>query len=599
MLEMPRWMPWAFRESTRRRALAPIREAFMTHWPIPRGTGGDIRLVRTNLPTARLDPRDCPLKRSSDARPLLAADVRAQESDGELQDFTLKVLMGALDLIEHDRKPVEEVIEQIRHTDGTFGRYRGRRAHPVLVEWSIEAVHRYLAAREADQQARAAAGLPLTLPVRDRWVASKGRRPVDSRGADTYEATAWGRRYAALDGTARDLWLMSFGAAKCDRPQAEKAVAAYVAACGRPATGGWESRYQPVPFEALPYGRGAAPERVRVVEFGCGDGRAVELLDWDRQEARRQFAEQGWPALARALDDTRSQPGSSCVDCKALHGCAALPMSAGLLQIGSAAVLRPRRSVSVTDLRAYAECPAKYHATRQLKLRSAQPESAQVRRGRAVDGWLNERHAVAPHQGCRGLPGPSDPSEWSAEGHRVSGREAEDGAAMLVQHSYVCPLNDLPPSEAVQVQRQVVCYDQELDLVLIATPDLLHTRGGGWVWRETKTTGRRLYEGRSLMASYPQLAFGVLLLAAGALGGDLTRARVELELLHTDDLTLEELDPSRPQVVAEARKVIAGLVRPWVEDRTFAAAPGRACRSCEARDWCVPGRTHLATVEEP
>ncbi len=567
----------------------------MTHWPVPPGTTGDISLIRTNLPAARLDPRDCPLKRSSDARPLLRADPESDELADELQDFTLKVFMDAMDLIEHGGKAPRWTIEQLWLTEGTFGLRGRRRAHPVLLAWTARAVHGYVTAREADQQARLAAGLPPTLPVADKWVVGQDPRQIDSRGADTYEATAWGRRYTARDGSTRDLWLLSFGATKEDRPEAEKAAAAFVAARGMPAKGGWKARHTPVPAGSLHPGRTTVPVRVRVIEFGCGEGTSTELLDWDQAKAQQRFASDAWPALVQAVDDTRALAGSGCVDCKALSGCGALVRSPGLLQIAPAGPRRPRRSVSVTDLRSYRDCPAKYHATRQLKLRSAQPESPEIRRGRAVDSWLNERHGTHPRD-CLALPGPADPSSWTAGGVHLTGREAEDGAAMLEQHAHVCPLNGLAPGELVRVQHQVACYDPELDLVLIATPDLLYTRGGGWVWWEMKTANRRLYEGEPLMARYPQLAMGVLMLAAGALGGDIARSRVEFELLHSDDLTLEELDPSRPRVVSEAREVIAGLALPWTEDQLYPATPGRACRSCEARDWCRPGRDHLATA---
>jgi hypothetical protein len=259
---------------------------------------------------------------------------------------------------------------------------------------------------------------------------------------------------------------------------------------------------------------------------------------------------------------------------------------------------RARRSLSVSDLRAYQDCPAKYHATRQLKLRSRRPESPEVRRGRVVDSVLNIRHAATPYRSCHGLPGPADPSAWGAEGHHLTGQEAFDGAAMLEQHSFICPLDGLGPEEEVRVQYQVTCYDPELDLVLIATPDVLHTRRGGWIWRETKTAGRHLYEGKPLMVTYPQLALGVLMLAAGILGGEVPRSRVELELLHTDDLTFEELDPSRPQVVDEAREVIAGLARAWAKDQDYPTNPGRWCGGCEALDWCCPGAEHLDAMRK-
>lgn len=574
----------------------------MTDWRRPADADEGINLVRTNLAAARLDPRDCPTARSNALRPLLLPPAGRPQLPEKYQDFTLKVLMDGLDLIEHHRRGPEEVIEELRHTHGTFGLYGRRVAHPLLLEWSVEAVRRYVAARAEDQRARQVAGQPATLPVKDDWRAGTDPGQVDAQGVGAYELTAWGRRYAALDGSARDLWLLSFGAAKDDRPEAEKAVAAFVAAKGRPAQPNpedtsrdkWLKPFVPVAPDTLHPGRVTPPERVRVIEFGCGDGVHRELLDWHRDAAQQHFSGKGWPALREAIDGTGIQTGSSCVDCKALSGCAGLPRTPGLLGIVPPPRRRARRSVSVSDLRAYRDCPAKYHATRQLKLRSPRPESPEVRRGRVVDSVLNDRHDVTPHQSCDLLSGPQDPSSWGADGIELAGKEALDGAAMLEQHGTVCPLDGLGPEEEVRVQYQVTCYDAELDLILISTPDLLHTRRGGWIWRETKTAGKHLYEGRPLMAEYPQLALGVLMLAGGALGGDLTRSRVELELLHTDDATFEELDPSRPRVVNEAREIIAALAQPWAQDQLYPATPGWACTGCEALDWCRPGAEHLA-----
>lgn len=570
----------------------------MSSGPRPAGTSGDIRLVRTNLAAARLDPRDCPTKRASDARPMLIADPQSPQLAEKLQDFTLKVFMDALDLIEHERKDPEWVIGELWRTNGTFALYRRREAHPLLMSWSAEAVRRYLAARAADQHAREAADLPLTVPVRDTWVVGTDPGPVDSRGADTYEMTAWGRRYAALDGSTRELWLLTFGTAKDDRPEAEKAVAAYVVARGRPAVAGWRKRHTPVPFGELPQHRAALPERVRVIEFGCGDGKRNELLDWNRQEARQHFTAAGWPSLLQAIDGSGTSPGTGCIDCKALAGCQALPRSPEILSITPPKRRRPRRSVSVTDLRAYRDCPAKYHATRQLKLRSSTPESPEVRRGRVVDAILNQRHAGTPYRSCETFPGPADPASWGAGGLHLTGQEALDGAAMLEQHNFYCPLDGLAAEEEVRVQYQAVCYDAGLGLVLIATPDLLHTRRGGWIWRETKTASRYLYEGEPLLKLYPQLALGVLMLAAGVLGGDTARSRVELELLHTDDVTFEELDPSHPGTVDEAREVIAQLAQPWARDQDYPTAPGRHCDGCEALEWCRAGIEHLAPTRQ-
>ncbi|MEV0419149.1 PD-(D/E)XK nuclease family protein [Streptosporangium canum] len=564
----------------------------MTVWVPPPGTTGDDSLVRTGLPSTREDARDCPVAVAAKARPWIRADPEPPRRYEQVQGFTLKPLMDTLDLIEHQGLTVAQAIGELRRTNGTFDRKGRPPAHPGLVEWTAAAVSRYLAARAAEE----AKGTTRTHPVPDEWVVGQLLRSPDHRGATRYEQTAWGRRYASSDGSVRELWLLSFGAVKEERSRAELAAAAHTVAFGVPSTAGYGEPYRPV--EGLPVARTARPRRVRVVGAGCGDGGSAVLLDWDLEKVRENYTEHAVPALGRAVDGTEHVPGSSCVGCKALGGCTALHKAPGVLAPASGR-RRPRRSVSATDLRAHDECPARFHLTRQLKLRSPRPESAAIRRGRAVDAWLNERHAALPARGCRHTPGPEDPGDWSAGGHLLTGDEARTGARMIAEHAALCPLDGLGPGEQVRVQPQLTCYDPELDVVVIATPDLLHTRAGGWVWREVKTAGRYLWEGRTLMRTFPQLALAVLMMASGVLGGDTRRSRIELEMLYPDDGGLEELDPGLPAVVDEARAVIAELTGPWLRDTSYAPNPGRRCGDCEALDWCRPGREHLATPPAP
>jgi hypothetical protein len=560
----------------------------------PRGTVGDLGLIRTNLAAARDDPRDCPLARSIAARPLLRAEPRPPYIARNLQDFALAPLMDALDQIEHRHRAMQQVVDQLFATQGTFGQPGRPRAHQGLLNWTVSAISQYLAAREADQRSRQHDGLPATHPVADTWVVRRELGRPDPRGASIYEATAWGRRYAAADGSVRDLWLLSLGAAKADRPASEKAAAAHVLAYGVSCAGGGSRPYQVV-NDGRPDrpGHGTLPSQVRVLDVGCGDGSRTTLVDWDRQQTDHHFAAEARPVLAQAVEAGPARPGSSCVRCKAISGCRVLPRTPDLLSVASGQRPLPRRSISAADLRSYDDCPAQYHLARQLKLRSSQPESAAIRRGRAVDAWLNDRHRVLPAEGCHLGPGAPGTSAWMSGTFSLPGREAEQSVRMLAQHEAVCPLDGLDAAEQVLVQHQVTCHDPASNLVWIATPDLLHTRAGGWTWRETKTSSGRLYEGKPLLRQYPQLALAVLMLSAGVLGGDVSRSRVELELLNPDDATLEELDPSQPRVVEQAREVLGDLTGPLLQDQSFEPIPGRACAGCEVLDWCRPGQAHL------
>jgi hypothetical protein len=511
-----------------------------------------------------------------------------------MQDFTLGPLMDALDLIEHGGRSTKDVVEELWSSGGAFGQTNRPIAHAGLLEWTAAALSRFLVARAQDQRARRDAGQPPTFPAQHTWAVVRRLGQPDHRGASTYEATAWGRRYAAPDGDARDLWLLSFGQAKLDRPASEKAVAAHVVAYGQPCTGGRGS----YPFRALDipadHSTRTLPSRVRVLDFGCGDGELVTLLDWDRQQVDEHYSADAKPVLARSVDGGPARPGSSCVDCKALTGCRALPQAPDLVTVAARAKPAPRRSVSVSDLRTYAGCPAQYHLVRQLKLKTPRLESEAIRRGRAVDSWLNDRHRRPASGDCRSTSPSVDAAAWMRTTFAVSEETAAIGEQMLEEHKAYCPLDDLPPGEKVLVQPPVTCFDRASNLVWIATPDLLHTRSSGWTWRETKTSTSPLFEGEPLLRRYPQLALAVLMLNAGVLGGDLARSRVELEVLYPDDATLEEVDPSRPSVVREAREVLTSMAEPWLQDQTFPPSPGRNCESCEALTWCLPGRTHQA-----
>lgn len=567
----------------------------MPAWPSDLADAESLSLVRTGLPLTRDDPRDCPTALALKARPWVVA--RHKSPHGEpFQTFTLKALMTGLDLVEHSRRPVPDVLEELHRTRGTFGRGRTP-AHPGLVEWTAQALPRYLAARACEEAAREAAGEPRVYPVAEEWVLRSELRVADARGAEHYERTAWGRRYVSLDGSLRELRLLSFGGPKTERPESELAAAAFVAAAGEPCRSDYDrkrkrpGRYTAIPAQDLPSARTATPQRVRIVATGCTTGTHEELRSRTPREAEHDYRRFTVPVLRNVVDATDRTPGGNCRECPAAASCSELPQRPGLLALPQPARRpRPRRNVSASDLRAYRECPAKYHLTRELNLPSPRVESAAIRRGRAVDAELNKRHTgPRTRNGCRDLPTPDD-AAWAG----LSEEDAAAAARMTSEHAAVCPLNGLPLQAEVRVQHQVVAYDPELDLIVIATPDLLYTRDGSWIWRETKTASSYLYEGKSLLGNYRQLALAVVLMNAGVPPGDPRRSRIELELIYHDDCGLEEIDPWQPSVLDEARTIVGETATAWISDTTYAPRPGDWCTGCEALEWCAAGRTQIA-----
>ncbi|MGV9852866.1 PD-(D/E)XK nuclease family protein [Streptomyces sp. NPDC003442] len=568
----------------------------------PLGTTGESWLVKVSSTHARSDPDVCPSHLRTAVRPLLSARLpdspgtppvsRTGEQPTLLEDFGAGPLFAALDLWEHRHRHPGRVVEELRQTRGAF---RGRKApaHPSLMAWTIHVFERYVAARAREQHAALAAGLPPTTPVQLDWtVRTALREHPDDRGARQYEHKTWGRQYASADGTVRDLWIPSFGRAKIDRPAAEKAAIAHVVAQGLPARRRARLAHPPATSLVNP----TPPERVRVFDFGCADGSVTPLLDWGPDTVRELFRRDAAPAFIAAATGTGVRPGAGCVGCKVIGHCAQLPRTPELWGPLRAPVLprAERRSISAWDLRLHDDCPAQYHLVRHLRLNDLTPENSGARRGRVVDAVLNERHAQRLPRSCRELPPacesmlpPAPPLEEPL---------TRSALRMLDEHRALCPLDGLAPGEKVLTQHRVTAYVPELDVVVLAVPDLLYTRRGRWIWRETKTSAAPLWEGRPLLRSYPQLALAVLLFDKGALGDGPRRGRVELEHLRegTRESRLEAIDPSRPATVAEAREVIADLAEPLLRDTSYEPRTGRHCHTCQVRAWCEPGTAHTA-----
>ncbi|MFG3031729.1 PD-(D/E)XK nuclease family protein [Streptomyces sp. NPDC048253] len=536
----------------------------------PPQVDGDDQLIRIGLPLLRQEPDSCPAGRALRARPLLTQHPERSRRK-PVEDFPFAPWGDLVDSVEHRGRTLAEAATN----SGSM-----RRCSEAHMRWAVEAAGTYLAARSREQSVRVAAGHPATRPVRKQWVGVDRLREQDGRGADRYERTAWGRQYASDDGSLREIWIPSIDSVKRDRPLPEIAAAAYVAASGVPAD--------------LPYGKRAQlsdsqsvlPQRVRVVGIGLGDGSTQVLADWTAAEAKRQFDEYAKELMSSAADGRELRPGQDCARCEALSGCPAVPRVPGLLGAPASHRPRKRRSVSVSDLRAYRDCPARYYLTRVLKLRDGRTENAAIRRGRAVDAWLNERHAAKPGTPCRRVPLPESLPGLSAE-------ELPSAVAMIRHHRGRCPLDGLAVDETVEPQRRLAVYDPQADVVVIADCDLVHTDRGGTVVRETKTASHRFGERQELVRTYPQLALAVLLMAAGVLGGDPRRSRIELEVLREDGARLEEVDPFDALTLDQSRCVITELAAGWAADETYTADPAHDfdCAGCEARRWCTSART--------
>ncbi|GAA4551848.1 PD-(D/E)XK nuclease family protein [Amycolatopsis samaneae] len=508
----------------------------------------------------------------------LAAKIRqwspdARRFDLPLESFTLGPLMIALDRLEFGGASPEEVIVELARRD--YGLAGGRKpVHPALAEWTIGALRNYLAARSD-------ADTPAVVPVPFTWVVRKELEASDSRSVDLYEWTSWGRRYRSADGRIREMWLMSFDEPK-PKSAAELAAAAHVAAHGDPVEGlrrGTSWLAQPRPADRV------HPQEVRLAAFGAGSARAEPLGRWSRAATPELFGTDVLRVAVDIIDGRRRVPGGSCADCKVIDRCPSAPSHDLLPNVRMA--VRGRRSISATDLRNYAACPARYHLYREVGLpRSARPESPPIVLGRAVDSWLNDRHRLAR---ARCEPDDVQPLEFPG----IPTDMAEAATRMVRQHTGLCPVT-ADPEARPRVQELVSAYDSRLDVILLATPDLLYRRHGGWMWRETKTAAKPLWRGQSLLRRIPQLAVGVVLLAASAAGEITKHSRVELEHLRVDDRAFEEFDPNMPKVLAEARDVVGEMLAPLLRDTRYEPATGDGCLDCPVRRWCADGTDYVS-----
>jgi hypothetical protein len=239
------------------------------------------------------------------------------------------------------------------------------------------------------------------------------------------------------------------------------------------------------------------------------------------------------------------------------------------------------RQVSISDLRYYADCPAQYQL-RALRLPKASEYAMAARLGQAVHHFLESRHTQAAVScGHEDMPIGAD---WPDPRWELDREAAEAGLRMLAHHPFVCPLQ--AGTSDFAIEKTFVFHDTAAQALVIAKPDLVYRDAGAWVWRETKTTSRDQRGGTDVMAEYPQVALATAILGSGLLGGPVDGARVELELLRPTGPDLLVVDPADPGQVDRAHAVLRRMAQPWREDMTFAATPGKKCRTCPVSRWC-------------
>ncbi|MFD7904621.1 PD-(D/E)XK nuclease family protein [Kitasatospora sp. NPDC059747] len=518
-------------------------------WP-PEGLVGDSSAVRITLGMFGPEQYRCPASDVFKARGLRARERPAWKPEA-LESFTNGPFMAAADEIERtaDEPPPSEP-----------RRRRPRPLHDGVRQWTAHALRMYREAFPDD---------PGLLPVHKPWIYRHCGPEPDGSGAVEYRITAWGRYFESPDGRLRELRLPVNRLR--ERTDAERAVAAFVAAEGTP-----DPRV----------------EEVRVVQFALSDGRTQRVFEGTRLEAVVAHRLHGAPAVRALLDGREYRPGSACASCAIAPACPTLRRAGGLLGVSDRS--RPRRTWSSTTGRSHRSCPARgYLRGLRLPVDDKQERGAAAERGRAIHAFLAERHGRRPYTPCQA----GVPEDWVPEGYQLTDEERRLGARLLRHHAEVCPLRIAGPEAEVGIEPKLAFDDTAADLVVLAEPDLLYRDlEGAWVWRETKTSGNDR-ACRDPLASYPQLALAVRIIGTGALQDGQAGGRVELELLQPGGVDLRTLDPFDSRTRAAAEAALREQVTGWHSEDLFQAVPGPDCAGCEVARWCSARQPRQTTTE--
>lgn len=454
--------------------------------------------------------------------------------------------------------PLGDVLDLVREADGRdFTTYQDQ------ARWLVDAMDRHKVHRlvrayvslavenvlDAHESIMAEVG-PLRLLPGEPWAGTADRK-----------LTAWAPVYETSD-RVREIRRFRLGSARPDEEGARWClVAAYVAAEFR---------------------RGAAPERVRVVEIGALDGSVEVLFDGTAAEARAAFVESGRSLAVAAAEGDHVVPCRSCGECKAAGSCRSLVSVDGML--GQPGKGHSSRSVSPADLERYGVCPAQWLLDSCLHLPSEAGGGEAAARGLAVHRWLKVAHARGVPCVRADLPAPGD-GLGLAEGV-LAQPEYEAAYPFLLQHAGRCPLGE--GAALVLADDNVYGYDHDAQVVPVFRPDLMYRLGGRLVIREFKTAERPYESGRAeAYEKHQQIAFGLAMLNAGlARHHGASSAAVELELLTADGRFVWTWEADDPAVASVAAGTIGRAAADWHEDSTWATRPGPHCDWCPVRRWC-------------
>ncbi|QYX79973.1 PD-(D/E)XK nuclease family protein [Streptomyces akebiae] len=322
--------------------------------------------------------------------------------------------------------------------------------------------------------------------------------------------------------------------------------------------------------------------RIRVIEFGLGDGSTEILFDGSPSLAESLYAAKVFPIVSKIVTSNRPTPGNSCGRCKISGCCSSLEKLDGFL--GQSRKGPATRSVSAGDLEVYEKCPAQWHLVSSNMPRepSSAPPSSSSERGRVIHEWLARSH-MSSHK-C-------DPSDLDAiDGNFPAGLDEKDyldSREYITQHAAICPLG-----EGVQVigsEVSVYGYDAQADVVIVSKPDLLYVDSDEtFVIRESKTTTLSLPgDSQEAFDRFFAVPWLLNLIGSGYRGPYKSdKARLELEVLASEDSRVFSWDLADARLLRMARAEVRLRAKKWHRDTTWNSAPGEHCRWCPVRGWC-------------
>jgi hypothetical protein len=341
------------------------------------------------------------------------------------------------------------------------------------------------------------------------------------------------------------------------------------------------------------------PERIRIREIGVLDGSQKLIYDQLVNELEldnRQLLN----LVEKRLNGGSQKVSTECLKCKANTVCPALPTKAGLLGVINRA--ERIKSFSPSKLNSYLRCNHAYFLQHELALHSIPKISTSAQeRGMLIHQWIE--HAHSRNIKCSKADLPSKNSLGPVAQHLGwSINQAEVTIEYLNQHLKVCPI--INQGESIH---EVDMWVMDSDAwVLVGTrPDLIYIDKKYLVWREIKTTDKKLdLSLDSYLDMFSQIPLAIVLMSRVKKlpnlpnnYNDLSERRVELEIITKDDAQVIKFDISDNSLTALAWQKLAQQADRWIIDKDFTPAQNAPCQWCAVSQWCEFADTDKRVVE--